>query len=609
MSGRTDAFGRAYAGSQRQIQTYVNRRRADLDAAILRGLPELAAEKAQFEWVSPLEEERFNEYQDGVFLGALGLLDLSGMLAEFWPQGGPVWDGLARVNLPGSHRTGVLLVEAKSYPQEMYSNGCCASEVSRGQIVRALQKTQRWLGVEHADWTGPLYQSANRLAHLYFLRELAGVPAWFVNLCFVGDPHRPTPPAVWQDALQSAKASLGLSQGSIPFCADIILEAAGRELFQTPPVSVAKVALAGGTSVNKEWRFLRSEHLGHHQFLAFANARGSSSLRFFDAESGALMGDPRYGKGRTFQEAFARELAASEPVSGPSAVSIPAIPGERLLAMREQAGLGGTIQDAPALRSRPGILAGVDEFVDKTLGVAQIGQTSPHYRHVRAYRAVVSGPRIDGSRLIAGMYRAIAANWPGTTCRGVQNWRWEKQTFISDANESLEKRFEKTVAAQCPEWVNMIPVASGVLPDVDEGGRRIDLARCYAKGDYEFLELKLGQYCDTPLHAAIELLGYGLIYLFSREHLERLGYDPRNPLLSATNIRLRVVAPTTSYSPGSLSAFQEEVNRGISDLVSATFPGRLDMNFSFEQLPADFNWHPGAGLAGQLLARRTAVYT
>ena len=320
------------------------------------------------------------------------------------------------------------------------------------------------------------------------------------------------------------------------------------------------------------------------------------------------MGDPRYGKGRTFQESFARELAASEPVSGPSAVSIPAIPAERLLAMREQVGLSRTIQ-TPALRYSPGILAGVDEYVDEVLGVSKIGQTSPHYRHLRAYRAVVSGPRIDGSGLIAGMYRAIAANWPGTTCRGVQNWRWEKQTFISDANESLEKRFEKTVAAQCPEWVNMIPVASGVLPDVDEGGRRIDLARCCGKGDYEFLELKLGQYCDTPLHAAIELLGYGLIYLFSREHLDELGYDPRNPLLSATHIRLRVVAPTTSYSPGSLSAFQEEVNRGISDLVSAKFSGRLDMNFSFEQLPADFNWHPGAGLAGQLLARRTAVYT
>lgn len=408
-----------------------------------------------------------------------------------------------------------------------------------------------------------------------------------MNLCFAGDPHRPTPPAIWHDALQSAKASLGLAQGSIPYCADIILEAAGRELFQTPShMSVAKVALAGGTSAKKEWRFLRSEHLGRHQFLVFANARGSSSLRFFDAESSVQMGDPRYGKGRTFQEAFARELAASEPVCGPSAVSVPSIPGERLVAMREQVGLTGMIQNASALRSRPSILAGVDEFVDETLGISQIGQTSPRYRHLRAYRAVVSGACIDGSRLIAGMYRVIAANWPGTTCRGNQNWRWEKQPFISDANESLEKRFEKTVAADCPEWVNMIPVASGVLPDVDEGGRHIDLARCCAKGDYEFLELKLGQNCDTPLHAAIELLGYGLIYVFSREHLDRLGYDPHNPLLSASRIRLNVLAPRTSYLPGSLLAFQEEVNRGLLSLISRKFTGHLEMNFSFEQLPA-----------------------
>ena len=123
-----------------------------------------------------------------------------------------------------------------------------------------------------------------------------------MNLCFAGDPHRPTRPPLWQDALQSVKASLGLAPGPIPFCADIILEAAGRELFQTPPLAIAAPAVfAGIATANKEWRFLRSERLGRQQFLAFANARGSSSLRFFDAESGALMGEPRYGKGRTFQ--------------------------------------------------------------------------------------------------------------------------------------------------------------------------------------------------------------------------------------------------------------------------------------------------------------------
>jgi hypothetical protein len=320
------------------------------------------------------------------------------------------------------------------------------------------------------------------------------------------------------------------------------------------------------------------------------------------------MGDPRYGKRRTFQEVFARELTASEPVSGPSVVSFATIPQEHLGSMRSQVGLTGAIDGASALRSRPSILAGVDAFVDQALGVSQIGQTSPHYRHVRAYRTVAAGPGIDGGRVLAGMYRSIVANWPGTTCRSSQNWRWEKQTFISDVNESLEKQFEKSVAAQCSEWVNMIPVASGVLPDVEEGGRRIDLARCCGERDYEFLELKLGKYCDTPLYAAIELLGYGLIYLFSREHRDRLGYDPRNRLLAATRIRLRVVAPMSSYLPGSLLAFQEEINRGLVDLVFAKFPGCLDMDFCFEQLPTDFDWRPGSASAGEALDRRTAVY-
>ena len=211
MNGRIDPFGRAYAGSQRQIQTYVNRRVSELDAAILRGLPDLAAARATFDWVSPLEEEGFVEYRDGAFLGALNLSDLSGKLAGFWPKGGPVWDGLARVTLPEFERTGVLLVEAKSYPLEMYSNGCCASKASRSRSVDALQRTQQWLGVDNSDWTGPLYQSANRLAHLYFLRGLAGVPTWFVNVCVTGDPHCPTSQLAWQEALKSAKAALGLA--------------------------------------------------------------------------------------------------------------------------------------------------------------------------------------------------------------------------------------------------------------------------------------------------------------------------------------------------------------------------------------------------------------
>jgi hypothetical protein len=84
----------------------------------------------------------------------------------------------------------------------------------------------------YGDWTGPLYQFANRLAHLYFLREVARVPAWFVNVCFTSDPHRPSALQAWEEALQAAKEALGLGQRSIPYCADVFLEAAGRELFE-----------------------------------------------------------------------------------------------------------------------------------------------------------------------------------------------------------------------------------------------------------------------------------------------------------------------------------------------------------------------------------------
>src|ERR1051325_8954008 len=122
MNDRVDEFGRAYAGSQLQIQTYVNRRRGELDASIFTALPELASTGATLEWVSPIEEDQFREHSDESFLDSVGLLGLAGELADFWPQGGPRWDALARINWPDGRSSGVLLLEAKSYPKEMYSS-------------------------------------------------------------------------------------------------------------------------------------------------------------------------------------------------------------------------------------------------------------------------------------------------------------------------------------------------------------------------------------------------------------------------------------------------------------------------------------------------------
>jgi hypothetical protein len=84
--------------------------------------------KQDIVWVSPLASDKFLEYRDADFLSALELDDLAPKLAQFWPQKGPCWDALGRMQpqtgaCPGT----VILIEAKSHLPEMYGSGCQAS--------------------------------------------------------------------------------------------------------------------------------------------------------------------------------------------------------------------------------------------------------------------------------------------------------------------------------------------------------------------------------------------------------------------------------------------------------------------------------------------------
>jgi hypothetical protein len=104
--------------------------------------------------------------------------------------------------------------------------GCAATnEESLAMIKAALAETGRWLHVNQTPaWMGRLYQSANRLAHLYFLRERCNVPTWLVNLCFTDDQrHGNTPVEQWTKGLADAKVRLGLQDTAIPHAADVLL--------------------------------------------------------------------------------------------------------------------------------------------------------------------------------------------------------------------------------------------------------------------------------------------------------------------------------------------------------------------------------------------------
>lgn len=381
-----------------------------------------------------------------------------------------------------------------------------------------------------------------------------------------------------------AQSTLGLGKRSIPYVADVYCEAVGRD-------SVAQHVLAH-SSVDaqihepamgkREWRYCPDES-GRDVFFAFANRGTSCSMRRFAARDGVFL-EPASTRKGTFQTEFRDERTAGQLVNGPEAVSIVAIPAKLLCSMRAEAGLPDAAHIEGAVQMPRSLLSGFDALIDRRLGVEHIGKSEPHYPQTKAHRYVSDLDCIDGIALVSDGYQLIEGNWPGCRCRSKENWRWEKRLHISDENDSAEKRFEKAVTAACAEWMNMIPVASGVMPDAEEGGRRIDLARCFAPGCYEFVELKLGRRTDTPLRAAVEILGYGLIYVFSRVHANALGYDNTRDLLAADRISLKATLPRTAYVHGSLANLEAGLNEGLANLTDRLrLPCSVD--FAFEALP------------------------
>lgn len=216
---RVNENGRAYAGSQKQIQGCVNlwSERFTSDVADVLRLPQRLRMTVQ--WVSPLESNSYIEYRDREFLEVLGLSSYAPELAQFWPVRGPCWDALARIE------NGCIMVEAKSHVTEIFGGGCEAGEASLMKIHAALDETKRWLGVpDAAKWTGSLYQAANRYAHLYFLREKCSLEAYLVNVYFVGDPRTPTSEQQWRTGIQEVNAEMGITS-AVPFSGSLFFDA------------------------------------------------------------------------------------------------------------------------------------------------------------------------------------------------------------------------------------------------------------------------------------------------------------------------------------------------------------------------------------------------
>lgn len=221
----------AYAGSQRQIQAYVNNPSLTtlLDDRIRETLPSLQG--SELDWQAPLAKDRYAEPQDETFWPAIGRPDLAERFSSWWPRrGGPAWDAIALARRDREDPT-IVLVEAKAHPAEFLGVGLGAtSDDSIARIEAALDNCRVSLGstVPLSAWTAQHYQLANRLAWAHKLRE-NGAAAMFLYVGFTNDlSNVPATAEELRAAAKAAHQALGLAPSAIQgWAATAILPATG----------------------------------------------------------------------------------------------------------------------------------------------------------------------------------------------------------------------------------------------------------------------------------------------------------------------------------------------------------------------------------------------
>jgi len=195
-------------GSQKWLQKLVNNQPGMLAHELTPALH--LAPKDQIFWLSPLKGDAYSEYSGDAFLERLEIALPKNSLEMFWPKRGPVWDGLG-------HTSGgdIILLEAKAHIGEMVSPPTAAGKTSLPKIIKSLNETKSFLGSKSLhDWASTFYQYTNRLAHLYLLRELNGLPAYLVFLYFVNaaDVAGPKTREEWEGAIKLLHNFLGINR-------------------------------------------------------------------------------------------------------------------------------------------------------------------------------------------------------------------------------------------------------------------------------------------------------------------------------------------------------------------------------------------------------------
>ncbi len=232
----------------------------------------------------------------------------------------------------------------------------------------------------------------------------------------------------------------------------------------------------------------------------------------------------------------------------------------------------------------------VDDIIDECLRLKHIGTKSPHYGNKTSCQEInrKSKNDFDIGLMLKKIFDQIERNYE-TFSRGrdgfsEENWRWKKKPKISPNNRNPETILEKAIVnATGNDWTNQIPVASGLTSATSQKHAAIDMAHRVHDKEYELFELKVGS--DTPLRAAMQLMRYGLLYLFIR----REGIDSHQDLMQANKIQLSVLAPYDYYNEYDLRWLESVISRGLPKLIEERdIDGISNINFNFKVFPKGF---------------------
>lgn len=242
------------------------------------------------------------------------------------------------------------------------------------------------------------------------------------------------------------------------------------------------------------------------------------------------------------------------------------------------------------------ILSCVDAEIDSAFFTKEQLQEGRRYEQKRSCIDLSAPPgQFNGYDLIAAIYDRIEKNLMRRPKRkpSKENWKFRSTSDqgtvnTGEKNTSDEVTLERAIIEKWPtEWTYQMPVASGLFSSTSDKRRSVDLVYIKEKDNrsFDFVELKIAS--DSPLYAAMEILGYGLVYYASRQDTAKnLKYDSKDlAVLGARKISLCVLAPEAFYGTYNLKWLQKAINDGLERLVDID---SFKMDFRFEKF--EFKW-------------------